>query len=71
MVNCYSKCFTKCYNKNNIYLSVITKILIILIIIFIINNVLLFIRNDIGINFNGIDVFKSIRDLFKKDDSNE
>ena len=71
MVNCDSKCFTKCYNKNNIYLSILTKTLVILIIIFLINNMFLFIKNDIGLNLNGIDLFKSIRDLFKKDKSKE
>ena len=71
MVNCDSKCYSQCYNKDNIYLSIITKTLIVFIVIFLLNNLLLFLKNDIGINLNGIDLLKSIRNLFKKDESKE
>ena len=71
MVNCDSKCYNECYSKDNIYLSIITKTLIVFIVIFLLNNLLLFLKNDIGLNLNGIDLFKSIRNLFKKDESKE
>jgi len=68
MVDCDTSCISKCYNKDNVYLSFAMKLLIVLIVIFLINNFFLFLKNDLGLNINGIDFLSFFRDLFKKDD---